>query len=345
VTPDPQPQAVPTHSEPDSADVSPIFEAPAVLRLLWADPQHAAEHLAIWSVKRFAGRASSAVDRIRSAHQDADDDTLQRLVIERQTRIAMTEGAFVGGPFIVLIPVAFCAALLAQAQLGLELAVLAGRAPDDERRAADLLVLQSAYDTTEEAHAALATVARDPHRQPGKRLPRGTRWTVLKRMAYLLGVLGSTEEKPSVIRMLLQWSFVGIVFLVGLVLPLVWVPYMALSVRRSTLSVGARGVAFYAQSPGEDVGVRIARAATVHVPMTAALIRTVLLVAIPIVIAVVGLLTGASFGGGKLLDAGILLLAGSALITLGWLGFRWWRMHRERDASLAGAQPPVGPAP
>jgi hypothetical protein len=38
----------------------------------------------------------------------------------------MTEGAFVGGPFIVLLPVAFGAALLAQAQMALELAVLAG---------------------------------------------------------------------------------------------------------------------------------------------------------------------------------------------------------------------------
>ena len=93
------------------------------------------------------------------------------MVIERQTRISMTEGAFVGGPFIVLIPVAFCAALLAQAQMALELAALAGYAPSDQMRAADLLVLQGAYTSTPEASAALERVARDPKRSRGKEAP------------------------------------------------------------------------------------------------------------------------------------------------------------------------------
>ena len=101
------------------------------------------------------------------------------MVIERQTRISMTEGAFVGGPFIVLIPVAFCAALLAQAQMALELASLAGYAPSDQMRAADLLVLQGAYASTSEASAALAKVARDPKGREGKKLPRkaARRWS------------------------------------------------------------------------------------------------------------------------------------------------------------------------
>jgi len=30
-----------------------VYEAPAVLRLLWADPQYMPEHLALWSLKRF----------------------------------------------------------------------------------------------------------------------------------------------------------------------------------------------------------------------------------------------------------------------------------------------------
>jgi hypothetical protein len=28
-----------------------IFEAPALLKILWADPQNMAEHLALWSLK------------------------------------------------------------------------------------------------------------------------------------------------------------------------------------------------------------------------------------------------------------------------------------------------------
>ena len=224
-----------------------VYEAPAVLRLLWADPQYMPEHLALWSLKRFGPRASSAVEKLRVSHPGADQAELEAAVIQHQTRVSMTEGAFVGGPFIVLLPVAFCAALLAQAQMALELAALAGYAPDDEMRAADLLVIQGAYASTAEASAALARLTRGPSRE-GKRLPRGTRISMVKRMAYMLGVLGSSgEEKPSRLRSALQMVSVGAVFLVGLVLPLVWVPYMALAFRKSGLRMGAQASAFYAE--------------------------------------------------------------------------------------------------
>ena len=36
------------------------FEAPAVLQIIWADPQHMAEHIAIWSLSRFGPRARAA---------------------------------------------------------------------------------------------------------------------------------------------------------------------------------------------------------------------------------------------------------------------------------------------
>src|SRR5512146_64863 len=93
----------------------PVLEAPAVLRMLWADPQNMPEHLAIWSLKHFGPRAGSAVERLRGDHPDAEPGDLEQLVIRHQTRVAVAEGAFMGGPFILLIPVAFCAALLAQA--------------------------------------------------------------------------------------------------------------------------------------------------------------------------------------------------------------------------------------
>ena len=43
-----------------------VFEAPAVLRMLWADPQYMPEHLALWSLKRFGPRASAAVERLQA---------------------------------------------------------------------------------------------------------------------------------------------------------------------------------------------------------------------------------------------------------------------------------------
>jgi hypothetical protein len=301
-----------------------------VLRLLWADPQFMPEHLALWSLKYFGPRASSAVEGLRRSHPDARRDELEAMVIEHQTRVSMIEGAFVGGPFIILIPVAFCAALLAQAQMALELAALAGRNPDDEMRAADLLVIQRAHPSTAEASSALSKLTRDPNRREGKRLPRGTRISMIMRMAYMLGLLGSSDEKQSRLRSALQMVLVGAVFLVGFVLPLVWVPYMAYAFRKSGMQMGSRASGYYAGEQGEDAGVTVARAPTVRIAMTAGVIRMLLLITLPLVVAVVVLFTGVDVGTGKWISALIFLIVVSALATLAWLGYRWFRLRRLR---------------
>jgi hypothetical protein len=315
-----------------------VFEAPAVLRMLWADPQYMPEHLALWSLKRFGPKAASAVEKLRSSHPDADQGELDRMVIERQTRISMTEGAFVGGPFIVLIPVAFCAALLAQAQMALELAALAGHAPSDQMRAADLLVIQGAYASTPEASAALEKVERDPKAREGKRLPRGSRMNMIKRMAYMLGVIGSSGEKRSRLGTALQIALITAVVLLGFVLPLIWVPVMGLAFRKSGIQMGERATEFYAQSRTSEAGVTVRKAQTVRIGMSAGLIRMTLLILLPIAAALIALLTGAEIGGGQWLSALILLIAVSALATLAWFAYRRWR-HRRRLAASSAAAP------
>ena len=252
-------------------------------------------------------------------------------MIEHQTRVSMTEGAFVGGPFIILIPVAFCAALLSQAQMALEVAAINGYAPSDQMRAADLLVIQGAVGSTDDASAALAKMARDPKRREGKKLPRGSRWSMIKRMAFMLGLMGAAgDEKPSRLRAWFQYALLGAVLLVGLVLPLVWVPYMGWAFRKSGLLMGRRATTFYAARKTAETGVTVQTSPTVRIAMSAGLIRMALLIAAPVVVALIVLLTGADIGGGKWASAGILLIAISALITLGWFGYRWLRRRRRR---------------
>ena len=320
----------------DVADAEPVldgdgvFEAPALLRILWADPQHMPEHLALWSLKRFGRRAAAAVETLRAAHPDTEARQLEALAIEHQTRVSMTEGAFVGGPFIFLIPVAFCAALLAQAQMALELAAINGYAPNDQMRAADLLVIQGAYSSTDEASAALAKVTRDPRRHEGKKLPRGSRWGMVKRMAYILGLLGASgTQKPSRLRSLFQYALLGTVFLVGLVLPLVWVPYMAWAFRKSGLQMGTRASEFYGQRRTAETGVTVTAAPSVQVAMSAGLARMALLLMLPVVVGLIAFFTGTDIGSGKLFSAVILLIAASALATLGWFAYRKWRRHHQ----------------
>jgi hypothetical protein len=309
-----------------------VLEAPAVLRIVWADPQHMAEHIAVWSLARFGPRADAAVKKLRNTRPGVDRNELERLVIERQTHVATTEGAFVGGPFIVLIPFVFCAALLVQAQMVYELAAVAGHEPNDRMRAAELLVLLGAYESTDEATSALARITREPRNRAGKRLPRGTRWEMVKRMAYLLGLLGTGDDTRSRLRVTLGWTGIGVLCVVGFALPLVWVPYMAYSTRRSTVRLGDRARAYYVAHT-DDAGVFVRRSQVVRVGGTAALARTAFFVVLPIGAAVVALLTDFSLGGGRWVGSGLLLLAVSALVTLGWLGRRWWR-HRPTHAQV-----------
>lgn len=311
-------------ASPQDGDARATLEAPGLLRIMWADPQHSGEHLAVWSLARFGPRAESRVAKLRARDPAPDRDELEMLIVRRQMRVTMTEGAFVGGPFIVLIAVAFCAALLAQAQMVFELAAAGGRSPIDRLRAAELLVLLGAYSSTEDAMQALAELPPDAASREGGRFPAGSRIEAVKRMAYLLQIMGPPVQR-SRMRAIAGWTGVSVLFLVGLVLPLVWVPYMAYWMRRSTLRLADEARDYYAGAGAADDGVAVVRGSGVRIGGIVAFGRVLLLAVLPLLLAVVGLLTGFSVTGGHWLTALLVLLVVSALATFGWLAY-----HRRR---------------
>jgi hypothetical protein len=71
-----------------------------------------------------------------------------------------------------------------------------------------------------------------------------------------------------------------------------------------------------------------------QVGIAAGFARMTLLIALPVVVAVIALLTGVDIGGGRWLSAVILLLAISALATTAWFVYRW-RRHSQRPAPAA----------
>lgn len=60
-----------------------------------------------------------------------------------------SRGALVAGPLLALAPYAFCAALLTQNRIVLELATPADRDPTAPERASELLALQDAFPDLE----------------------------------------------------------------------------------------------------------------------------------------------------------------------------------------------------
>ncbi|MFI8519853.1 hypothetical protein ACIGEZ_18745 [Streptomyces sp. NPDC085481] len=280
-----------------------------------AEPGRLPELLADFAPRHVGESAGRAVQRLRRRHPDASPAELRHRVVTVGNRAVSAQGAFVGGPFIVLVPFVFCAALLSQARMVLELASLEGRDPAAPERAAELLVLQGVYEDTETAAAALAA----PRAPAGKRPGRITAlWGLTMRMAKVLGVLTPSEDNPRLLVRLGQWALVGLVFLVGLVAPLVWLPYLAFCYHRNTIQLMDRATVFYA---GERITRRPAR---INPATFLALVRALLSLLVPLVALVAVALTDARLADRQWPVLTITLFTTSVTVGGWWV----WRRHK-----------------
>ncbi|MFF0479118.1 hypothetical protein [Streptomyces sp. NPDC004284] len=206
----------------------------------------------------------------------------------------------------------------------LELAAVEGRDPTDPERAAELLVLQGVYEDTAAARAALAaSPPPPPPRGQGGRRRLATFWDMVMRMARLLGLLTPSDDGVSRWGRLGQYALIACVFLVGLVAPLVWLPYMARSYDRATTRLTDRATVFYVGTRD----LRAPRGVRVDPAMALAGLRALGSVLLPLVGLLVVAATDTRIAGGQWPVAGIVLVA-SCLLTGGWW-LRRRRRHRE----------------
>ncbi|MFI9819450.1 hypothetical protein ACIHFC_03075 [Streptomyces sp. NPDC052013] len=310
----------------------------SLLASVVTDPGHLPEILAEFAVRRMGPAVPGTIARLRRNHPGATEAELRARVVARGRRAVVAEGSLVGGPFLVLIPLAFCAALLRQARTVLELAALDGRDPTAATRGAELLVVQGVYGDTRQAREALAR----KDRAAGARARR-TRWTALwdvtVRMARLLGLLtpgyesdGSEDTGRRVGRIAVEawrWLLLGMVVLVGLVAPLVWLPYMAVVYRRADVRLTHRVLAFYfaATEPAPDH--RIPR---LEPEVVAAALRALLSLLVPLVLIAVTFLTGLRIAGSRWPVLGIVLATASVAVGGLWYGYRRRRHAPSRHA-------------
>ncbi|MFD0278230.1 hypothetical protein ACFVHB_30575 [Kitasatospora sp. NPDC127111] len=282
------------------------------------------EELAVFGVRHRGPRAARRVAALRAAHPDAPPGELVRRVVDRARRVSQSEGAFIGGPFLWMAPFAFCTALLTQGQLMLELAALAGKDPTAPARTAELLVLQGAYPDLAAAERALAAGPPAPE--------GGGRWrgfmSLVWRMARLLGLTTEDEEPPpSRWRTAAEWGLVVLVFLIGTIAPLVWLPYMGFSYHRATNKLAARAVAFnFGGDPSEWSEAHRDRT---DPGIVAAAARAVYSLLVPVAAVVLIALTDIRLAGSRWPVLALALLALSGVVGVLW--YRRHRRHRSDD--------------
>ncbi|MEU3496920.1 hypothetical protein ABZ747_25930 [Kitasatospora cineracea] len=256
-------------------------------------------------------------------------------VITHGIRLTLVEGCVVGGPLILLVPVAFCAGMLAQARMVLELAALAGAGGDRTERSAELLVLQGVYPTVPDARAALAATAEadaateaeaeaESESGPEGGTPtRPSRLDMIRRMIYLLGLVAIGEDHRGPVRRIAGWVGTGLLVVVGLAFPVVWIPVMGRANVRATTALARRATAFYwpeearaagaanATDAGAGAGAQgeeaYARTATIAV-----LGQTLIALLLPVVAFLFVLFLGLDLAGGHLATALLIALAAGA---------------------------------
>jgi hypothetical protein len=233
--------------------------ARTLLKTVVADPARLPENCAAFALRTLAPAIPADLARTRERHPETDTEQLAELTVTRGVHEASTEGAAVAGPLMVLIPVAFCAALLAQIKMVLRLAAVAGLDPTEPVRAAEVLTALGVYRTVGEAASALAAAELaggasadpvspepTPAESPSPRPKWRAVWDVTWRMARLLGIVTpAPATRPSWPFRIGGWLMVGLVILGGMLVPFIWLPYLAYSYRQSTRHLAERASVFY----------------------------------------------------------------------------------------------------
>lgn len=209
---------------------------------LWArlrsDPSHAPQYLALAAVERWGEHARVYAANVRSEHPGATNRELARMIKSRHALLARTEGAAAGVPTSVW-PVAGAAGVALpdlgalawiQSRMVVHIAAVYGHDTRDREMAAELLVLQGIYNTTDAARIALTEASKRVATRLVNQYIKGSTLVLLKQLFRYLGI---------------KFTRTGVVK----VIPFVAIPLGAAVNEASTRSLGNRAIKFYDTGP------------------------------------------------------------------------------------------------
>lgn len=205
---------------------------------LRSDPVNAPQHLALAAVERWGEQARAYAEGVRERYPDATNRELAEVVKKRHVLLARSQGAAAGVP-ASFAPLAGAAAAMLpdvgalawiQSRMVMHIAAVYGHDTNHRERAAELLVLQGIYTTTEAARVALTAATKRVATRAIHRYLQGGALLLLKQLSRYVGI---------------KFTRVGVLKLV----PFVAIPLSAAVNGLSTGSLAERAIRFYDLKP------------------------------------------------------------------------------------------------
>lgn len=209
---------------------------------LWArlrsDPRNAPQYLALAAVERWGEHARVYAAQVRREDPGATSQQLAQMIKSRHALLARTEGAAAGVPASVA-PVAGAAAVVLpdlgalawiQSRMVVHIAAVYGHDTSDREMAAELLVLQGIYNTTDAARMALTEAGKRVTQRLVNQYIKGSTLVLLKQLFRYVGI---------------KFTRTGVVK----VIPFVAIPLGAGVNELSTRSLANRAIKFYDTRP------------------------------------------------------------------------------------------------
>lgn len=160
------------------------------------DPARAPQHLALAAVDRWGQQARDYAERVRREHPDATNRELADMVKTRHARLARMAGATAGVPSTVWPLAGSAIALLPdvgslawiQSRMVVHIAAVHGHDTTDRETAAEMLILQGIYNTTEAANRALTQTSKRVATRVVNRYVKGGTLLLLKQLFRYVGI-------------------------------------------------------------------------------------------------------------------------------------------------------------
>lgn len=199
-----------------------------------ADPANTAHYLALAAVERFGSEATASAQQLRAEHPESSRDELAEIVKSRHVRLARYEGAAAGLPpslaplvgSVISIPPDLAMLAWIQCRMVMHVAAIYERDMTHPDRAAELLVLQGFYNSTEAARTAVAQAGERVAKRLVLRYLKGPTLIAVKQFARAAGV---NFSRAAVLR----------------ALPFIAVPLSAAVNAAATRSLANRAINYY----------------------------------------------------------------------------------------------------